>query len=69
MVKYKQLIYRKWCKSCGICVACCPKDVLGLDNDGHPTVVQPDKCIGCRFCELHCPDFAIEVQDEETSSG
>jgi 2-oxoglutarate ferredoxin oxidoreductase subunit delta len=20
-----------------------------------------DGCIGCRFCEIHCPDFAITV--------
>ncbi len=67
MIKYKQLIYRKWCKSCGICVHSCPKEVLIL-KDGGPVAIQPDKCIGCRFCELHCPDFAIEVQDEETST-
>ena len=24
-----------------------------------------EKCIGCRLCELRCPDFAIEVKDLE----
>jgi 2-oxoglutarate ferredoxin oxidoreductase subunit delta len=49
-------------------VASCPKEVIKLDEDGHPFSAAPEKCIGCRFCELHCPDFAIEVQDEETST-
>jgi 2-oxoglutarate ferredoxin oxidoreductase subunit delta len=26
-------------------------------------VVEPDSCIGCRDCELHCPDFAIFVTE------
>jgi NAD-dependent dihydropyrimidine dehydrogenase PreA subunit len=31
--------------------------------------MYPDNCIGCRLCEMLCPDFAIEVEDEEVSSG
>jgi len=27
-------------------------------------VVVPEACIGCRDCELHCPDFAIYVADK-----
>jgi len=26
-------------------------------------VDQADKCTGCRWCELHCPDFAIFVKE------
>jgi 2-oxoglutarate ferredoxin oxidoreductase subunit delta len=26
-------------------------------------VVEPEACIGCKDCELHCPDFAIYVAD------
>jgi 2-oxoglutarate ferredoxin oxidoreductase subunit delta len=33
--------------------------VLGLDN--RPKAIYPEKCIACRWCELHCPDFAIFI--------
>jgi 2-oxoglutarate ferredoxin oxidoreductase subunit delta len=57
-------IYRAWCKSCGICVAFCPKGALEMGSDG-PEWKNPDQCIGCRMCEYRCPDFAIEVVEEE----
>lgn len=49
------------CKGCGICVAFCPKQVLGLDDLGKVQVLNPDACIGCGQCELRCPDYAIFV--------
>jgi len=52
----------QWCKSCGICVAFCPKQVLALDGEtGKVSVVKPEECTGCRMCELRCPDYVIEV--------
>jgi NAD-dependent dihydropyrimidine dehydrogenase PreA subunit len=29
--------------------------------DNRPKAIYPEKCIGCRWCELHCPDFAIFI--------
>jgi 2-oxoglutarate ferredoxin oxidoreductase subunit delta len=55
-------VYRDWCKSCGICAALCPKQVLSRNEEGGPVVTDPDACIGCGWCELHCPDFAISVR-------
>jgi 2-oxoglutarate ferredoxin oxidoreductase subunit delta len=26
-------------------------------------IAVPEACIGCRDCELHCPDFAIYVAE------
>ncbi len=26
-----------------------------------PIAVRPDACTRCRFCEQHCPEFALEV--------
>ena len=63
---YVQKIFRDWCKACGICIAFCPKSVLDRDEGGAPVVVRPDDCVGCRFCELHCPDFAITIIERDT---
>ena len=55
--------YHDWCKACGLCMAFCPKQIILADKNGKPLVEDPDNCIGCRFCELHCPDFAITVSE------
>jgi 2-oxoglutarate ferredoxin oxidoreductase subunit delta len=60
---YHQTIFRDWCKACRICIAFCPKKVIGKDETGAPVIEWPDACIGCRFCELHCPDFAITITE------
>ncbi|MEN8142054.1 MAG: 4Fe-4S dicluster domain-containing protein [Thermodesulfobacteriota bacterium] len=60
---FTQVIYRDWCKACGICIAFCPKNVYGRDEEGKPVIERSDDCIGCLFCEIHCPDFAITIQD------
>ncbi len=54
-------ITRQWCKGCGICVAFCPKNVLGIDKEEKVVALRPEDCIGCRVCEFRCPDLAIEV--------
>ncbi|MFI5330193.1 MAG: ATP-binding protein [Desulfobaccales bacterium] len=61
--EYEIDIFRDWCKSCGICVAFCPRQCLGLDENGAPVVKDAKRCTGCRWCELHCPDFAICVKE------
>ena len=40
----------------------CPEGVLGLDAQEKAVVLHPEACTACMFCELHCPDLAIEVQ-------
>jgi len=65
----KLLIYRDWCKQCGICTAFCPTGSLVMGPDG-PEWKFPEKCSGCRACELRCPDFAIElIEDTEGADG
>jgi len=60
---FTQTVFYDWCKACGICIAFCPKEVYSPNQEGKPIINQADACIGCLFCELHCPDFAITITD------
>ncbi len=59
---YRVRFFYEWCKSCGICSAMCPVKIILVDEQGHPFIEDEDACIGCRNCEIHCPDFAITVK-------
>jgi 2-oxoglutarate ferredoxin oxidoreductase subunit delta len=63
---FEHSIFLDWCKACGICSAFCPRGVIGNDETGKPIIEHPGACIGCRFCELHCPDFAISVKERDS---
>ena len=63
--EYEIDIFKDWCKSCGICAAFCPRGCLSLDAEGNPVVQNAARCTGCRWCELHCPDFAICIRELE----
>ena len=56
------LIIPENCKGCGICVDFCPAHVLKL-HKGKVTVAALESCIGCKLCDLRCPDFAILVDN------
>ncbi len=53
------------CKACGICIELCPDKVFDRDNLGSPVLAREEACRQCLLCELHCPDFAIEVRRRE----
>ena len=59
-------VFPNWCKGCNLCVEFCPMDVLKQGDDGRVIVAHPEECTACRWCELHCPDFAIFVSDIES---
>lgn len=57
--------YREKCTGCGICVACCPMDVLRIDEaDGKAVVKYPEDCIACWGCESFCPAGVFDVSPE-----
>jgi 2-oxoglutarate ferredoxin oxidoreductase subunit delta len=59
---YDVSFFYAWCKACGLCEAFCPKKIIKADKTGLPEIIEADRCTGCRFCEKHCPDFAITVE-------
>jgi Ferredoxin len=69
----KVVIIGERCKSCGFCIAYCPRQVLQLSADinkkGYhpPEVVDASKCVNCHFCEVLCPDFAIYSEQEDNA--
>ena len=52
----------KWCKICGLCAEFCPKKVFDFSVGVAVVPARQADCIGCRQCELKCPDLAITVE-------
>lgn len=54
------IIDQQKCDGCGDCIAQCPTDALGWQND-KASLSHPDLCIYCATCEDICPTHAIEL--------
>ncbi|MFQ5981970.1 MAG: 4Fe-4S dicluster domain-containing protein [Woeseiaceae bacterium] len=60
------------CKQCDFCITYCPTDVLAYSEEinakgYHYPVVAKGKesaCVHCRFCDLICPELAIDTTGE-----
>ena len=67
MGKFVVKIDQQNCKGCQLCIANCPKGVLGLSEEvnrlgyKYCVVLKPENCIGCGNCYLMCPDYVIEI--------
>ncbi|MBI5881024.1 4Fe-4S dicluster domain-containing protein [archaeon] len=60
----KPIVDAKKCTGCKTCIDICPMQVFEFDNEKKKsTVKKPGDCIGCRACEVQCPQGAIKVQD------
>lgn len=61
---FEIIIDEPLCRSCQICIAFCPTNVLASRPPLRKAeVVDIDACIGCRLCELLCPDWAVAMHE------
>jgi NAD-dependent dihydropyrimidine dehydrogenase PreA subunit len=54
----------KKCTGCGTCLDICPLEVYALVKIGGKQKASPVNqidCIGCRNCEIACPEDAIQI--------
>lgn len=56
---------KKLCKKCGVCVSLCPREVFTAGPGGEPVVAYPERCSRCALCFYRCPDFAIQLVENQ----
>jgi len=51
------------CRHCedAPCVTICPTKAIYRQNPESPVLINPDLCIGCKFCIMVCPFGVIDV--------
>lgn len=62
MADYKIINDPNRCVKCGLCIAFCPTEMLGADENGHPYAIDIDDCVGCQTCSGNCPQRALIVE-------
>ena len=49
------------------CVKACPADALRVREEDRIVVLESDKCLGCRYCQMACPyDAIVWMEDTKT---
>ena len=55
------------CVQCGVCVAACPTDSIGIGSDDLPELVK--MCTGCSLCWDFCPRGGLQYEATWKISG
>ena len=57
------------CKGCGLCIAACKKELLGMAKEKIKAkgqqpgeMTEESECVGCTNCATLCPDCVITVE-------
>ena len=62
METHKILIDYEKCTGCKKCVKACFVDVIVWDAvNKKPVAKYPEECATCNWCELTCPEEAVQV--------
>lgn len=56
----EQVVDESRCKGCGVCIKVCPSNVFEIRH-GKAFPLNSKACIGCRMCEIQCPNYAIKL--------
>ncbi|MBD3202831.1 4Fe-4S dicluster domain-containing protein [Candidatus Woesearchaeota archaeon] len=59
----KPIIDYEKCTVSKTCVEVCPMEVFEVKGEEKVVVEKPEECIGCKACEVQCPEGAITVKD------
>jgi len=59
---FEIVVFDRWCKGCGLCSAFCPTQTIIADEEGRPQTILSERCTGCQWCVMHCPDLAIKIR-------
>ncbi len=63
----KAVIDADRCVQCGVCVAACPTDSIGIGEDDLPTLVK--MCTGCSLCWDFCPRGGLHYESTWKITG